>query len=57
MTFPLLLNASGVAAEYKTTYDRIVIIDKAGSIAFSGNQLVSQDLAAAKAKVTELLSK
>jgi peroxiredoxin len=57
VTFPLLLNASGVAAEYKTTYDRIVIIDKAGSIAFSGNQLVSQDLAAAKAKVTELLSK
>jgi peroxiredoxin len=57
VTFPLLLNASGVAAEYKTTYDRIVIIDKAGSIAFSGNQLVSQDLAAAKVKVTELLSK
>jgi peroxiredoxin len=57
VTFPLLLNASGVAAEYKTTYDRIVIIDKAGSIAFSGNQLVSQDIAAAKAKVTELLSK
>jgi peroxiredoxin len=57
VTFPLLLNASGVAAEYKTTYDRIVIIDKAGTIAFSGNQLVSQDLAAAKAKVTELLSK
>jgi peroxiredoxin len=57
VTFPLLLNASGVAAEYKTTYDRIVIIDKAGSISFSGNQLVSQDIAAAKAKVTELLSK
>ena len=57
VTFPLLLNASGVAAEYKTTYDRIVIIDKAGNIAFSGNQLASQDIAAAKAKVTELLSK
>jgi len=57
VTFPLLLNASGVAADYKTTYDRIVIIDKAGKIAFSGNQLVSQDIAAAKAKVTELLSK
>ena len=57
VTFPLLLNAAGVAAEYKTTYDRIVVIDKAGRIAFSGNQLASQDIAAAKAKVTELLSK
>ena len=57
VTFPLLLNASGVASDYKTTYDRIVVIDKAGKIAFSGNQLASQDITAAKAKVTELLSK
>ncbi len=57
VTFPLLLNASGVAADYKTTYDRIVVVDKAGKIAFSGNQLASQDITAAKAKVTELLSK
>lgn len=57
VTFPLLLNASAVAAEYKTTYDRIVVIDKTGKVAFSGNQLASQDIAAAKAKVTELLSK
>jgi peroxiredoxin len=57
VSFPLLLNASGVAASYKTTYDRIVVIDKAGKIAFTGKQLASSDIAAAKAKVNELLAK
>jgi len=57
MSFTLLLNASGVAANYKTTYDRIVVIDKAGKIAFSGKQSASSDIAAAKAKVMELLAK
>jgi peroxiredoxin len=57
VTFPLLLNASSVASAYKTTYDRIVVIDKAGNIAFNGTQLVSSDIAAAKAKVMELLAK
>jgi peroxiredoxin len=57
VTFPLLLNASAVASSYKTTYDRIVVIDKMGKIAFSGKQLASSDIDAAKAKVMELLSK
>jgi peroxiredoxin len=57
VTFPLLLNASSVAAAYKTTYDRIVVIDKAGNIAFNGTQLASSDVTAARAKVTELLAK
>jgi len=57
VTFPLLLNASSVASDYKSTYDRIVVIDKEGKIAFSGNQLASLDIAAAKAKVMELLAK
>lgn len=56
VTFPLLLNAAGVASAYKTTYDRIVIIDKAGNISFSGNQAASSDIAAAKAKVSTLLA-
>lgn len=55
ITFPLLLNASGVAADYKTTYDRIVVINKAGKIVFSGKQAASSDITAAKAKVNELL--
>lgn len=57
VTFPLLLNASAVASSYKTTYDRIVVIDKMGKIAFSGKQLASSDIDAAKAKVMELLAK
>jgi len=36
VTFPLLLNASGVATDYQTTFDRIIVIDKSGKIAFSG---------------------
>lgn len=53
--FPLLLNGSGVAASYKTTYDRIVVIDKTGKIMFSGTQGAASDIAAAKAKIDELL--
>jgi len=57
VTFPLLLNAAGVASDYKTSYDRIVVIDKSGRIAFSGKQVASLDIAVAATKVTELLSK
>ena len=57
VTFPLLLNASGVASDYKTTYDRIVVIDKTGKIAFSGKQAASSDISTAKTKVMELLAK
>ena len=56
VTFPLLLNAAGVASDYKTTYDRIVVIDKMGKIAFSGKQSAASDIAAAKAKVMELIN-
>lgn len=56
VTFPLLLNAASVAAAYKTTYDRIVVIDKTGRIAFKGNQSATSDIAAARAKVIELLA-
>jgi len=34
VSFPLLLNASAVASAYKTTYDRLVVIDKSGTIVF-----------------------
>ncbi|OFX37240.1 MAG: hypothetical protein A2X03_19405 [Bacteroidetes bacterium GWA2_40_15] len=56
VTFPLLLNAAGVASDYKTTYDRLVVIDKKGNIAFSGKQSASSDIAAVKSKVELLLS-
>jgi peroxiredoxin len=55
VAFPLLLMGSSVATSYKTTYDRIVVIDKTGKIMFSGNQGAASDIAAAKAKIDELL--
>ena len=53
--FPLLLMGSSVATSYKTTYDRLVVIDKAGKIMFSGTQGAASDVSAAKAKIEELL--
>lgn len=55
VSFPLLLNASSTAANYKTTYDRLIVIDKSGNIAFSGTKLAASDADAAKSKVDELL--
>lgn len=57
VSFPLLLNASGVASNYKTTFDRILVLNKAHKIVFLGKQSATSDIASAKAKVTELLSK
>jgi peroxiredoxin len=42
--FPLLLNASGVAKQYDTTYDRLVVVDKEGKIRFTGTRLASKDV-------------
>ena len=55
VTFPLLLNAATVAANYKTTYDRLVIIDKAGNISFTGSQGAANDIEAVKTRVNTLL--
>jgi len=56
ISFPLLLNASAVAADYKTTYDRIIVLNKSREVAFMGTKAAGNDIAAAKAKVTELVS-
>jgi hypothetical protein len=55
VTFPLLLNASTVATDYSTTYDRLVIIDKDGTVAFKGTRGAGNDVAAVKEKVEEIL--
>lgn len=55
VSFPLLLIASPVATSYKTTYDRLVVIDKSGNIAFSGTRGAAADVDVVKAKVDELL--
>lgn len=55
VSFPLLLNASGVASDYKTTYDRLVVINKEGKIVFSGKKGASSDIASVNTLVKELL--
>ncbi len=54
-TFPLLQKGSSVASKYKTTYDRLVVIDKEGYIQFKGTRGASSDLSTVKTKVKDLL--
>lgn len=56
LSFPLLLDAGNVATNYKTTYNRIVIIDKNQNIVFSGTQCASNDLPAVKQKLDMLFA-
>lgn len=51
VTFPLLLKASEVAGSYETTYDRLVVVNPNGKIAFKGNNASATDLP----KVIELV--
>lgn len=37
VTFPLLLNGSGAARDFSTTYDRLIVVDQDGNIAFRSN--------------------
>jgi len=57
LSFPLLLNAGNVATNYKTTYNRIVIIDQDQNIVFSGSQCASEDINTVKQKLDLLLAK
>lgn len=54
-TYPLLQKASGTAALFSSTYDRIIIIDTEGKIAFKGTKLVTSDLDAAVSVIRSLL--
>lgn len=56
VTFPILLNASDVARQYETTYDRLVLIDKNGNIHFKGDNLVSQNLPRVVEEINNLLN-
>ena len=55
VTFPLLLDASGVASEYKTTYDRLIVVDKKGKIAHMGSRAAANDISTVVSTVNELL--
>ncbi len=56
VSFPLLLDASSIAAKYSTTYDRLIVIDKQGYIAFSGSQGAASDIGEVKEKIDTLLA-
>jgi thiol-disulfide isomerase/thioredoxin len=57
VTFPLLLEASDIASNYKVAYDRLVVVDKNGFVRFKGSQLASNDIGSAKTVVDTYLSK
>ena len=57
VTFPLLLEASDIASNYKVAYDRLVVVDKNGFVRFKGTQLASNDIGSAKTVVDTYLSK
>ncbi len=52
---PMLLDAGNVGSNYKTFYNRIVVIDKDKNIVFSGTQEASKDMLAVKAQIDNLL--
>lgn len=54
VSFPLLLDASSVGSSYKTTYDRLLVIDKKGKIAFNGSRSAANDLKTVAATVDDL---
>ena len=55
VTFPLLLNASDVAGQYKTTYDRLVVIDKSGKIVHKGSRSAANEISTVMAAIDDLL--
>lgn len=55
VSFPLLLKGSSVARNYSTTFDRLVVIDKKGNVAFKGSRSAANDITTVKSKIQELL--
>ena len=55
VSFPLLLNASGVPSSFKTTYDRLIIVDKEGNIAHKGARAAANDINTVTSTVDDLL--
>lgn len=55
VSFPLALKGSGVARDYGTTYDRLVVVNAAGKIKYRGNSIAANNLNEVIGIVTELL--
>ena len=54
VTFDLLLNGSMVGSDYRTTYDRLIVVDGEGKIAFKGSTSASNDISKVVNVITEL---
>ena len=54
VTFDLLLRGSMVGSDYGTTYDRLVVVDGEGNIAFKGSTSASNDITKVVNLITEL---
>lgn len=54
--YPLLVKAGDMAELYKTTYDRLLVIDKEGILRYKGNTVASKDLDNAIAVIEEYLT-
>ncbi len=55
VTFPLLMNASGTATAFSTTYDRLIVINKEGKIAYKTNSSANSSINEVITKINELL--
>ena len=44
ISYPLLLKAGAIEQDYKTTYDRVIVIDQEGKIRHKGSTVVYNDL-------------
>ena len=55
VTFPLLMQASGTAADYSTTYDRLLVVDRDGYIAFRANASAGSSVSTVVDTVNDLL--
>ena len=56
ITFPLAIKAGSVAADYGTTYDRFMVIDRAGTLVHKGVVLASNDINNAKEAISQSLA-
>ncbi len=56
VSFTLLLFAADVASEYSTTYDRLILLDKNGQIAYKGEKRAVNTIDIIKSKIDELLA-
>ena len=56
LTFPVLLKAGSLASDYSTTYDRLIVINRKGEIAFKGDRIAALDVDDARQVLESLVN-